>query len=82
MVLRPRNVAFPPTAFSNRTFENVDSLCLFRQSQYISRPFTWKSSMGVRMAISSFTAAGVSGSPRNATFSACAARILASLNGL
>ena len=33
MVLIPRKVARTPTAFSNRAFENVDSLCFTRASQ-------------------------------------------------
>ena len=40
IVFTPRNVARTPSAFSNLTFEKVDSLCRVLHSQYISRPFT------------------------------------------
>ena len=66
MVVALRMVDFLPVVFSRTAFEKVDSLCLVRQSQYTSRPRTWKSSTAVFSAMTLFFDASSRGDARKA----------------
>src|SRR6267154_6189405 len=70
IVAIPRTVERCPSLFSNTAFEIFDSPCLIVDSQYSSRPRTWKLSAGVLTALRAFTDVASGADRRNATLNA------------